>query len=139
MGRYSDAFNAGETEKQAVIDAEKKRKAAEQEARNRAMGAANNWFDDVLTPVVMEARTDLQSSGLAMQFQKVPGDPIQGAISISGNAKSTAASIHVRPDGVVTTFGPGGQTSTLNGHINSVTREQVAHWLESIIRQMAKS
>src|SRR6202790_3419647 len=91
MGRFSDAFKAGEAEKQAAADAEKKGQDEEKQARDRQADAAVRWFDEVLTPVLTEAKADLQSSGLVLDFVKAPGDPIQAGITIRGHFNTTTS------------------------------------------------
>jgi hypothetical protein len=139
MGRFSDAFKAGEAEKQAAADAEKKGQDEEKQARDRQADVAVRWFDEVLTPVLTEAKADLQSSGLVLDFVKAPGDPIQAGITIRGHNKAESATVHVSSNGAIASFTGSGQRSTLKGDVNSTPREHVARWLEGIVKEMAKA
>jgi hypothetical protein len=49
MGKFSDAWNAGEAEKQAAAEADSLgQEVARQQAQQRGAAEANCWFDDVL-------------------------------------------------------------------------------------------
>jgi hypothetical protein len=138
MGKFSDAWNAGETQKQAVAEADRLEQEIATEARQRGADGANRWFDDVLTPVMMEAKADLASRCLQMQFNKVPGDHlIQAAYSISGKAKVVSGTIQVWSTGFVL-FGETQSSTATEGSVSSTTRGAVEKWLLGIVEEMAR-
>jgi hypothetical protein len=134
MGKFSDAWNAGK----AAAEADRLEQETARQAQQRGAAEANRWFDDVLTPVMMEAKVELASERVQMQFNKVPGDHlIQGTYSISGNGKVVSGTIQVWSAGLVT-FGNTQSLTTTEGSVSSTTRGDVETWLLGIIEEMAR-
>jgi hypothetical protein len=138
MGKFSDAWNAGEAEKQAAAEADRLEQEVARQAQQRGAAEANRWFDDVLTPVMMEAKVELASQHVQMQINKVPDDHlILGVYSMSGNGKVVSGTIQVWSNGLIT-FGNTQSLTTTEGAVSSTTRGDVETWLLGIIEEMAR-
>jgi hypothetical protein len=138
MGKFTNAWSAGQAEKKAAAEADRLEQETSWQTRQRGTADADRWFEDVLTPVMMEAKTDLASQDLEVQFNKVLGDPIRGAFSISGNdAKVVSGTIRVWSNGFVA-FDTQGSLFAIKGSVNSTTRDSVEKWLLDIVLQIAR-
>jgi hypothetical protein len=138
MGEFSDAWDLGQAEKLAADEPGKKKEQLKQTYDQR-VADANRWFDDVLMPVVMQARTELQSKGLELQFcSKLAGDPIQGGFAIRGHDKVVTANVKVNSGGAVV-LGDCLTNCARRGSTMTMTSGEITSWLKSIITSLAKS
>jgi hypothetical protein len=140
MGEFSDAWDAGQAEKLAADEALKHKQEQPKPAYDESVAEANRWFDNVLMPIVMQARTELQSKGLELQVcSKVAGDPVQGGFTISGyNNTVVTACVKVNSGGAIA-LGDCLTNSARRGTMTTTTRGEITSWLKSIITALAKS
>jgi hypothetical protein len=140
MGVFSDAWDAGQAEKLVADEAGKQKQEQLKTPYDQSVAEANRWFDNVLMPVVMQARTELQSKGLELHVcSKVAGDPVQGGFTISGyNNKVVTACVKVNCGGAVA-LGDCLTNSARRGTMMTMTPGEITSWLKSIITALAKS
>ena len=140
MGVYDEAWDKGQAEKQAAENEEKRKELQKKQDHDRALEEANNWIDHVFAPAVQEAKKELQSKGIQVEYAKVPGggDPAQASVQIRGSNKAVSIAIQAAASGTINL------SDTLTNNTRRESRSQmyageVTRWLAGIINLMSKS
>jgi hypothetical protein len=86
------------------------------------------------------ARTELQSNGSQLQFNKIagPGDPVQRSIQIGGAHKVVSATVQAYSNGMVALSDTLTNTAP-RAPIHQMNSGEVSRWLIGVIKGMAKN